>query len=255
MDVKQKIFDLFNHKWSITNIDNMEYEAVIYRKPRFKRQDFGFSDGSSKYMNNGQQNAGAFITINHKEEINSFGFIYLKENDYNRINSVEYVSAKLCSNFVKKEGIIFTDSQNSINRYMKEMVNDKSLPYIEHVKAHSGVPYNVMVDVLSKMATNGIPEFSKEAWQFAIQNRKFIGRDLKQLLYIQSPDKINKKRLKYDQKSITEKNKKNIDEQKKVIKSKEIKDKLMEDLESYIEKLIINKNQHDKRKQEHMYNV
>lgn len=255
MDVKQKIFDLFNHKWSITNIDNMEYEAVIYRKPRFKRQDFGFSDGSSKYMNNGQQNAGAFITINHKEEINSFGFIYLKENDYNRINSVEYVSAKLCSNFVKKEGIIFTDSQNSINRYMKEMVNDKSLPYIEHVKAHSGVPYNVMVDVLSKMATNGIPEFSKEAWQFAIQNRKFIGRDLKQLLYIQSPDKINKKRLKYDQKSITEKNKKNIDEQKKVIKSKEIKDKLMEDLECYIEKLIINKNQHDKRKQEHMYNL
>ena len=67
MNVQKKIFDLFNYKWSITKIDNMEYEAVIFRKPRFKRQDFGFSDGSSKYMNNGQQNAGASITINTNE--------------------------------------------------------------------------------------------------------------------------------------------------------------------------------------------
>jgi ribonuclease HI len=261
MNVQKKIFDLFNYNWSITKIDNMEYEAVIFRKPRFKRQDFGFSDGSSKYMNNGQQNAGAFITLNDKEKINCFGFIYLKENNSNKINSVEYIAAKLCSDFVKKEGIIYTDSQSTINTYMKEMVNNKSLPYIEYVKAHSGIPYNIMVDVLSKMATNGIPEFSKEAWQTSIKNRKIITRDLKQLLYIQSPDNNGIKNnqlpdnqlvVTYDQELIIEKNKQNIKEQiAKPIEKKVIKNNLIEDFEHHMEKLIKKKLEQEKQISEH----
>lgn len=168
--VMETILSVFDDAWTTTVVEHQDYTLTLHCKVSgHKNALFGFSDGSSKEVNGIYHNTAAFMTFGHSASLKSIGFLVLKETRKTEIAKAEFYALMECRSLLKRTGYVFSDSLISLS--MGRDATEGGLDNFHHVRAHAGNAYNVMVDILSKMITYGVPEFNREAWQKALDLR------------------------------------------------------------------------------------